>query len=72
MSAIHDQIKQLTRTERLDLVHEIWDGLAEESDSFEITLAQATELDRRLAQYRSDPAGGSTLNELAATLGVRL
>ena len=72
MSAIHDQIKQLTRTERLDRVHEIRDGLAEESDSFEITLAQATELDRRLAQYRSDGSGGSTLNDLAARLGVRL
>ena len=72
MSAIYDQIKQLTRTERLDLVQEIWDGLAREADTFEITLAQATELDRRLAQHERDPASGGTLDELAARLGVRL
>lgn len=72
MSAIYDQIKRLTRTERLDLVQQIWDDLADEADSFEITAAQATELDRRLAQHRLDPSGGGTLDELAARLGVRL
>lgn len=72
MSAIYDQIKQLTRTERLELVQEIWDGLADEVDSFEITAAQAAELDRRLAQHRRDPSGGGTLDELAARLCVRL
>lgn len=72
MSAIYEQIKQLTRTERLNLVQQIWDGLAEEAESFEITLAQATELDRRLAQHLRVPADGGTLDELAARLGVRL
>lgn len=72
MSAIYDQIKQLIRTERLDLVQEIWDGLALESDTFEVTLAQTTELDRRLAQHERDPSSGGTLDELAARLGVRL
>lgn len=72
MSVIYDQIKQLTRTERLDLVHEIWDGLAEETDQFELTQAQAAELDRRLNQHRLDPSSGSTLDELAARLGERL
>jgi putative addiction module component (TIGR02574 family) len=72
MSAIYDQIKQLTRTERPDLVQEIWDGLAQESDTFELTLAQATELDRRLVQHERDPSGGGTLDELAARLGARL
>ena len=72
MSAIYEQIKQLTRTERLYLVEQIWDGLAEESETFEITLAQATELDRRLAQHRRNPSEGGTLDELAARLGVRL
>ncbi|HEY8707357.1 MAG TPA: addiction module protein [Burkholderiaceae bacterium] len=72
MSAIYDQIKQLTRTERLELVQEIWDGLAQEVDGFELTAAQAIELDRRLAQHRLDPSGGTTLDELAARLGVRV
>jgi len=71
VSAIHDQIKRLTRTKRLDLVRQIRGGLALESDTFEITAAQATELDRRLAQHERDPASGGTLDELAARLGVR-
>ena len=72
MLAIYDRIKRLTRSERLELVHETWDGLADEADSFEITIAQATVLDRRLAQHRLDPSGCGTLDELAAELGVRL
>lgn len=72
MSVIYDQIKQLTRTERLDLVQEIWDGLAAESDAFELSAAQAAELDRRLAQHQADPDEGGSLDALAARLGVRL
>ena len=72
MSAIYEQIKQLTQTERLYRVEQIWDGLAAESEIFEITLAQATELDRRLAQHRRDPVDGGTLDELGARLGLRL
>jgi putative addiction module component (TIGR02574 family) len=72
MPAIYDQIKQMTRTERLDLVQEIWNGLAQESDTFELTVAQAVELDRRLAQHLREPASGGTSNELAARLGVGL
>ena len=46
--------------------------MADEADSFEITIAQATVLDRRLAQHRLDPSGCGILDELAAELGVRL
>ena len=72
MSAIHDQIKQLTRTERLALVQDIWDDIAAEPDTFELTAAQAAELDIRLAEHRADPQEGGSLGELASSLGVRL
>ena len=72
MSAIYDQIKQLTRTERLEHVARIWDGLARESDSFELSVAQATELDLRLAEYQHDPRGGNSLEQIAMGLGARL
>jgi putative addiction module component (TIGR02574 family) len=72
MSAIHDQIKLLSRTERLDLVQEIWDGLAGEADSFELSAAQAAELDRRVAAHRKQPEPGKTLDQIATGLGVRL
>lgn len=72
MSALYDQIKKLTRTERLDLVQENWDGVAAEADVFDISAAQAVELDRRLAQHQAQPDEGGGLDTLAARLGVRL
>ena len=71
MSALYDQIKQLTRTERLELVEKIWDGLAQEGDGGELSAAQAAELDKRLAQHWRDPQGGKSLEQIAAGLGVR-
>lgn len=72
MSAIYDQIRKLSRTERLDLVHEIWDGLAAEPEAFDLSVAQAAELDRRLAQHQAHPDEAGSLDALASKLGVRL
>jgi putative addiction module component (TIGR02574 family) len=72
MSAILDQIKLLSRTERLELVQEIWDGLAGEADSFELGEAQAAELDRRLAAHQQHAEAGRTLDQTSYGLGVRL
>ena len=53
-------IKELSVAERLQLVGDIWDGIAAEQESLEITEAQRIELKRRLDEYRSSGEKGSS------------
>jgi putative addiction module component (TIGR02574 family) len=47
------EIKRLTVAERILLVEEIWDSIAADQESVEITAVQKQELDRRLEAYRA-------------------
>ena len=47
--------KRLSIPERIFLVEEIWDTIAEENQTFELTNAQKRELDRRLESTKSNP-----------------
>ena len=60
------QAKNLSIPERIRLVEEIWDTIAEENEAFELTEAQKRELDRRLKSARSNPAQGRTWDEIKA------
>lgn len=60
------QAKNLSISERIRLVEEIWDTIAEENEAFELTEAQKRELDRRLASTRSNPGQGRTWDEIKA------
>lgn len=53
-------IKELSVAERIQLVGDIWDGIAAEQESLEITEAQRIELKRRLDEYRSSGEEGSS------------
>jgi len=70
MSAMHseltEQAKKLSISDRIVLVEEIWDTIAEENESFELTDAQKRELDRRLESARSNPGQGRTWDEIKA------
>ena len=48
-------IRDLSIEERIQLVGEIWDSIAEEEGEFELTGAQRDEIDRRLESYRANP-----------------
>ena len=58
------QAKNLSIPERIRLVEEIWDTIAEENEAFELTDAQKLELDRRLEAARKDPGSGRTWDEI--------
>ena len=45
----------LTDSKLLQLVDDIWDSIARESELLPLTEAQRAELDRRLESYESDP-----------------
>ena len=48
-------IRDLSIEERIQLVGEIWDSIADEEET-ELTEAQIKEADRRMKLYRSDPS----------------
>jgi len=56
-SSIAEYVK-LSVPERIQLVEDIWDSVAEIPEALSLTEAQQVELDRRLDAYRRNPEGG--------------
>jgi putative addiction module component (TIGR02574 family) len=52
-------VMTLSVPERIQLVADIWDSIAEAPEAVSLTEAQKAELDRRLDAYHRDPAQGS-------------
>jgi putative addiction module component (TIGR02574 family) len=46
------------------MVEEIWDSIADDQASVEVTSAQVEELDRRLDAYNASPDEGSSWQEV--------
>ena len=62
------EILKLSVAERLQLVEDIWDSIAENPEALTLTPEQADELDRRLAEAGVDPGRGRTWEEVRAHL----
>jgi putative addiction module component (TIGR02574 family) len=60
------QAKNLSISDRIRLVEEIWDTIAEENEAFALTDAQKRELDRRMEWVKSNPGQGRTWDEIKA------
>jgi putative addiction module component (TIGR02574 family) len=52
-------ILNLTIAERIELIGDIWDTMAEVPEAVALTEAQKSELDRRLDAHRQDPTAGA-------------
>lgn len=63
-SNLTEEARKLSIAERIDLVEEIWDSIAEENGCFELSEAQKQELDRRLESFRANPSRGRTWEEI--------
>ena len=61
-------VLELPVEERLALVGDIWDSIAQVPNAVELTEAQRAELDRRLDAYRRDPKAGSPWVEVKARI----
>jgi putative addiction module component (TIGR02574 family) len=59
-----EEAKKLSIQERIALVEEIWDSIAEDNGCFELTEAQKQELDRRLESFRANPSQGRTWEDI--------
>lgn len=60
-SELTEQAKKLSIPDRILLVEEIWDTIAEENQAFELTEAQRNELDRRLESARTNAGQGRAI-----------
>lgn len=61
----------LSVPERIRLVQDIWDSLAEVPDAVTLTDAQRDELDRRLAAYAADTDAGAPWAEVRDRIRLR-
>jgi putative addiction module component (TIGR02574 family) len=59
-----EEAKKLSIQERITLVEEIWDSIAEDNGCFELTEAQKQELDRRLESFHANPSQGRTWEDI--------
>ena len=65
-SNLTEEAKKLSIAERIALVEEIWDSIAEDNGCFELTETQKQELDSRLESFRANPSQGRTWEEIKA------
>lgn len=63
-----DQLRELPVSERIQLVEDLWDTIAEDSDPVQLTDAQISELDRRLDQFEATPDEGVEWSALKARI----
>ena len=68
-SSLPPEIRQLPIIERVQLVEQIWDSIADDEKDFQLTDAQKLELDRRLAAQQANPNLGSPWSEVKRRLG---
>ncbi len=60
-SELTEQAKKLSIHDRILLIEEIWDTIAEDNQPFELTEAQKRELDRRLESARINAGQGHAI-----------
>lgn len=65
-------IDRLSVEERLALVEELWDSIAEDSAAVPLTEAQRAELDRRLTEHEAHPEDVVSWEDVKAAITARL
>jgi len=63
-NALREQLLKLSAAERLELVEELWDSIADDDEALALTEEQRRDLERRLAEADADPTGGSPWEEV--------
>jgi putative addiction module component (TIGR02574 family) len=63
-----NEIATLSIEERINLVQDIWDGIAAEQACSDLTETQKLELDRRIADDQANPDSVMTWEEIKASI----
>jgi putative addiction module component (TIGR02574 family) len=65
-------IDQLSVTDRIALVHDIWDSIAAEVEQAPLTTTEQEEVERRLAAHRASPDAAIPWEQVEAEALARL
>jgi putative addiction module component (TIGR02574 family) len=69
MNSPISNFKDLPISERIQLVEDIWDSIAEETPvSLQLSAADRAELQRRIAAHQADPSSSIPWEEVRASL----
>ena len=69
MGTLTRDIKALPVSERIQLVEDIWDSIAEETPvALQLSAADKVELQRRLTAHQADPSSSIPWEEVRASL----
>lgn len=49
------ELRNLSKSEKLLLIHDLWDNLSSELDEAPLTVEEAENLDKRYAAYKKSP-----------------
>jgi putative addiction module component (TIGR02574 family) len=66
------KLRDLPLDERIQLVEDLWDSIAEDQAALQLTPEQSQELDRRLDAFESDGSLGLPASEVIARIRKRL
>jgi putative addiction module component (TIGR02574 family) len=69
---LRDELIQLSAAERLELVEELWDSIADEDEALALSDEQRIDLERRLAEADADPTGGMPWEDVRERILHRL
>lgn len=70
-NALREELSKLSAAERLELIEELWDSIADEDEALALTDEQRDDLERRLAEADTDPTGGSPWEEVRERIRQR-
>ena len=65
------ELRSLPVVERIQLVEDLWDSIADDSEGFCLTDAQRGEIDRRLDDFERMPAAGVPWEQVKSSLQSR-
>jgi len=69
MNTVAIDYRSLPVSERIELVEDIWDSIAQETSvSMQLSPEQRAEFHRRLSAHRADPSGSVPWGQVRATL----
>ena len=67
-----EQLKQLSFSEKLQLVEDLWDAIAEEAAARPVGESLKVELERRLDEHRRNPESAEPWDNVKAEIERRL
>lgn len=66
------ELRELPISQRVQLVEDIWDSIAEDQGALSVTQTQKNELDRRLENYQKDGDQGRKASDVLDAIRKKL